>query len=92
MDETIWLTQKSMGELFGVESHTITYHLKALDAEDVMKYIDNHYNSINLNIILSKDTSFSKYPSLIKSVNIIDYFSILVISFTYFLSLLIFYL
>ena len=27
-NETVWLTQKSMGELFGVESHTITYHLK----------------------------------------------------------------
>ncbi|MCD7820878.1 MAG: virulence RhuM family protein [Clostridiales bacterium] len=29
-DETIWLTQKSMGELFGVESHTINYHLKEI--------------------------------------------------------------
>ena len=27
-DETLWLTQKSMGALFGVQSHTITYHLK----------------------------------------------------------------
>lgn len=26
--ETIWLTQKAMGELFDVESHTINYHLK----------------------------------------------------------------
>lgn len=26
-DETIWMTQKTMGDLFGVESHTITYHL-----------------------------------------------------------------
>ncbi|HSI91711.1 MAG TPA: virulence RhuM family protein [Adhaeribacter sp.] len=26
-DETVWLTQKSMGELFGVETNTITYHL-----------------------------------------------------------------
>ncbi|MBK0403469.1 virulence RhuM family protein [Adhaeribacter sp. BT258] len=26
-DETVWLTQKSMGELFGVEANTITYHL-----------------------------------------------------------------
>ena len=24
-DETFWLTQKRMSELFGVESHTITY-------------------------------------------------------------------
>ena len=29
-DETVWLTQKTMGRLFGVESHTITYHLKEI--------------------------------------------------------------
>lgn len=29
-NETIWLTQKAMAELFGVESHTITYHLKEI--------------------------------------------------------------
>lgn len=29
-DETFWLTQKKMGELFGVESHTITYHLQEI--------------------------------------------------------------
>lgn len=29
-DETVWLTQKSMAELFGVESNTITYHLKEI--------------------------------------------------------------
>ena len=29
-DETVWLTQKAMGRLFGVESHTITYHLKKI--------------------------------------------------------------
>jgi hypothetical protein len=28
--ETVWLTQKAMGKLFGVESHTITYHLKEI--------------------------------------------------------------
>ena len=26
-DETVWTTQKSMGEIFGVESNTITYHI-----------------------------------------------------------------
>jgi len=26
-DETVWTTQKGMGEIFGVESNTITYHL-----------------------------------------------------------------
>lgn len=29
-DETIWLTQKAMAELFGVESHTINYHLREI--------------------------------------------------------------
>jgi hypothetical protein len=29
-DETVWLTQKTMGQFFGVESHTITYHLKEI--------------------------------------------------------------
>ena len=29
-DETVWLTQKAMGQLFGVESPTITYHLKEI--------------------------------------------------------------
>ena len=27
-DETIWLTQKQMGLLFGVMEHTITYHIR----------------------------------------------------------------
>jgi len=29
-DETVWLTQKAMGQLFGVESNTVTYHLKEI--------------------------------------------------------------
>ncbi len=29
-DETVWLTQKAMGQLFAVESNTITYHLKEI--------------------------------------------------------------
>lgn len=29
-DESFWLNQKKMAELFGVESHTITYHLKEI--------------------------------------------------------------
>lgn len=29
-DETVWLTQKRMAELFGVESNTVTYHLKEI--------------------------------------------------------------
>jgi len=30
LDESFWLTQKAMAQLFGVESHTITYHLKEI--------------------------------------------------------------
>lgn len=33
-DESIWLTQKAMAELFGVESHTINYHLKEIYSSD----------------------------------------------------------
>lgn len=29
-DETVWLTQKRMAKLFGVEIHTINYHLKEI--------------------------------------------------------------
>ncbi len=29
-EETFWLNQKKMAELFGVEAHTITYHLKEI--------------------------------------------------------------
>lgn len=29
-DETVWLTQKAIGELFGVETNTINYHLKEI--------------------------------------------------------------
>ncbi len=29
-DETFWLSQKKMAELFDVESHTVTYHLKEI--------------------------------------------------------------
>ena len=36
-DETFWLTQKRMSELFGVESHTITYHLKEIYSDAELK-------------------------------------------------------
>ena len=32
-NETIWLTQKQLGELFNVESHNITYHIKNIYKE-----------------------------------------------------------
>ena len=36
-EETIWATQKSMASLFGVESHTITYHLKEIYSSEELK-------------------------------------------------------
>ena len=32
-DENVWLTQKMMGLLYDVETHTINYHLKKLFAD-----------------------------------------------------------
>lgn len=32
-NETVWLTQKMMGKLYGVETHTINYHLKNIFAD-----------------------------------------------------------
>jgi hypothetical protein len=39
-NETVWLTQKAMSQLFGVESNTITYHLKEI-------YISNEIREIS---------------------------------------------
>ena len=36
-DGSFWLTQKRMAELFGVESHTITYHLKEIYQSDELQ-------------------------------------------------------
>lgn len=37
-DETLWLTQKMMSELFGVKEHTITYHLKEIfESEELIE-------------------------------------------------------
>ena len=32
-DENVWLTQKMMGALYDVETHTINYHLKKIFAD-----------------------------------------------------------
>ena len=29
-DETLWLSQKLIGDLFQVESHTVNYHIKEI--------------------------------------------------------------
>ena len=36
-DENIWLTQKMMGELYDVETHTINYHLKKVFADSELQ-------------------------------------------------------
>ena len=33
-DENVWLSQKTMGLLYNVETHTINYHLKKIFADD----------------------------------------------------------
>jgi len=66
-DETVWLTQRAMGELFGVETNTVNYHLKEifkskeLEEEAVIRKIritasdDKKYltNFYNLDAIIS---------------------------------------
>ena len=34
-DENVWLTQKMMGLLYNVETHTINYHLKKIFADEI---------------------------------------------------------
>lgn len=36
-DENVWLSQKMMGLLYGVESHTITYHLKKIFSDSELE-------------------------------------------------------
>ena len=36
-DETVWLTQKMMGELFDIEVNTINYHLKEIFQSNELK-------------------------------------------------------
>ena len=36
-DENVWLSQKMMGLLYGVESHTITYHLKKIFTDNELE-------------------------------------------------------
>jgi hypothetical protein len=36
-DEDIWLTQKMMGTLYDVETHTINYHLKKVFADSELQ-------------------------------------------------------
>ncbi len=57
-DETIWLTQKSMAELFGVDRTVVTKHLKNIFAE-------NEYEKYRIKqdkeYISSMDMLYNKY-------------------------------
>ena len=58
--ESFWLTQKKMAELFGVESHTITYHLQEI-------YKSNELNSMattrKIRVVQTKARSAHPFPS-----------------------------
>ena len=37
-DETVWLTQQQMSQLFSVKEHTVTYHIKEIyQSEELAK-------------------------------------------------------
>ena len=38
-DETVWLTQAQMAELFGVKENTITYHIQEIFNTDELEQI-----------------------------------------------------
>ena len=38
-DESIWLTQKMMGVLYDVETHTINYHLKKVFSDSELEEV-----------------------------------------------------
>ena len=40
-DETIWLTQKQMGLLFGVVEHTITYNIQEITKSGELEGLAN---------------------------------------------------
>ena len=56
-EETVWLTQKSMGELFGVESNTITYHL-----QNIFKSKELEENSVTRKIRVTANDG-KMYPT-----------------------------
>ena len=38
-DENIWVTQKMMGALYNVETHTINYHLKKIFSDSELQEV-----------------------------------------------------
>lgn len=50
-DETVWLTQKQMAELFGKDRRTITRHIQNIyknDAKEILKVIGGYSKALDL--------------------------------------------
>lgn len=56
-DENIWLTQKMMGTLYNVETHTINYHLKKIFSDTEL---DNNSVIRNFRITASDGKNYAK--------------------------------
>ena len=64
------------------ESILASYENDTNQTDVVMSSINKNYNDLGFNIILARDALFSKYPPIIKSINIINYFIIIIIAFS----------
>ena len=62
-DETLWLTQKMMAKLFGVEAHTINYHLKEIFKSDELSE-----NSVIRKIRATQNDKGRKVKEMLKLV------------------------
>jgi len=60
-DENVWLTQKMMGVLYDVETHTVNYHLKKVFADSELQE-----NSVirNFRITAADDKSYNTSQAL----------------------------
>ena len=66
-DENIWLTQKLMAMLYGVEVHTINYHIKKIfsDSELQEDSVVRFFRTTTiLDVLFYENTLFSFYMSL----------------------------
>ena len=68
-DETFWLSQKRMAELFGVEVHTVNYHLKEIFKSGELKE-DSTIRKIRIvqregNRDVSRDVDFYNLDAII---------------------------
>lgn len=46
-EETLWLNQKQLGELFNVEIHTINYHIKNIFKQKELEKNSNYSKNSN---------------------------------------------